>query len=257
MTVNDSFIIAGREIKQFYRRPIRVLGLVVQPLIWLVMFGFGIRRGLNLQTEYDYVTFILPGIMCMNLLYAAPRGGVSVLRDRHSGFLKSVLVAPVRRPFVLAGLSLGVVTRSVIQASILLCVGLLLSVDLGGPAEWAWKVPTLIALLFLIGLSLVNLAIGAAWMMDDPQTFGTTANWLIFPLFLLSGALFPIQRLSGVPWLQIPMLLNPLSYGVDALRQVLLGPAIGHTWFFIDVGVILGFFLLTLGFASNAFNKAA
>lgn len=250
-------LLCKREVVQFLRRPVKIASLFIQPLMWLFLFGFGVRRGLGVEVQgFDYVHFILPGILGMKLLYSSSRGGLSVLRDRQGGFLKEVFVSPVNRMSILLGVSLGVVARAVIQGMLLLTVGVLIGIRFGDTAfEIVGTILAVILLMTAVGLGLVMIAIAVAWTADDALTYASASNFVIFPLFLLSGAIYPISRLPT--WLSIPIRLNPLTYGVDALRQVILGPTAGAFPLMYDVMVIVGFLMVALSLGARYLRRSA
>lgn len=243
-----------REMKQMFRRPSRILGFMMQPLMWLVLFGLGLGKGLGITIDgVPYILYILPGILAMKLLYSGSRAGIGVLRDRQAGFLKEVFVAPVRRMTILAGVASGQVSRSLIQGLLLIGAGFILGLRVS-------PVQLLLMLLVmgLIGVALVTIGIAMAWYSDDPATFATASNLAIFPLFLLSGALFPLARLeAAAPWLAIPIKLNPLTYGVDALRQIALGAEFGNVPLVYDITIIAACVLIGLSAGSILLRRAA
>lgn len=249
-------VLWAREVTQFFRRPLRVAGLLVGPLIWLFVFGFGVSRGLGVRVQgYDYVHFILPGIIGMILINSMSRGGMSILRDREAGFLREVLVAPVSRFSILLGVGLGRVTRALLQAMLIVAAGLFLGVNFGGGASAILSFAAMLGLIVLIGLALASLTIGLAWKMDDMQTYASVSAWAIFPLTLLSGGIYPIQRLP--PWLGIPIHLNPLTYGIDSLRWAILGPGAANFPILLDLAVLVGFLLVSMAFGSRVMRTVS
>lgn len=245
--VADSYLLAKRETVQFFRRPVRLVSFFLQPLMFLFFFGFGIRAALRPDVGgIDYVVFIIPGLVGQRLITTAARGGMGLIRDRHGGFLKEVLVAPVDRAAVLMGLSMGHVIRSVLQGVLLLAIGVSVGLHFGGTAAAPLNFLMTIVVMTTMGLSIVMLSMAVAWKMDDQQNFGVVTTYLTFPLFLLSGALYPVSRLPA--FLSIPVKLNPLTYAVDAMRYFAIGPHASNIPIVIDVMVITGFFLAALGF---------
>ena len=207
-----------REMKRFQRNRSRLLGSMALPVLFLVVLGSGFGGFFRYRSDVSYMQFLGPGIIAMQLLFSSMFGGLSVLWDKQFGFLKEILVAPVSRLGIMAGQTLGTVTTSMLKASIFLValvVGGLISSDALGLA---------IALLymFLISASFVSLGIAFASRMTDPHGFQLVMNFLIMPVFFLSGALFPLE---GVPsWLLILTYINPLTYGVEGMRYALGGP---------------------------------
>jgi ABC-2 type transport system permease protein len=242
----DAFILGWREVVQFFRRPARLVSFFLQPLLFLGLFAFGIKATLRPQVDgYDYVLFVIPGLVGQRLVTTASRGGMGLIRDRHGGFLKEVLVAPVSRSAVLIGLSAGHVFRSVLQGIFLLLIGVSLGLAFGGGAFAPLNFVLCVLVMSAMGLAIVMLSMALAWRMDDAQNFMLFANYLTMPLFLLSGALYPLGRLPA--WLAVPVKLNPLTYAVDASRSLALGPGAGHFPLYLDILVVVGFFFLALG----------
>lgn len=245
-----------REMKQMLRRPSRILGFMMQPLMWLFIFGFGVGKGLGVTmtapdgTSVPYILYILPGILGMKILYSGSRAGISVLRDRQGGFLKEVFVAPVRRMSILAGVTSGQVSRTLIQGILLIGAGFLLGLRIS-----PLQLLLLLLVMALIGAGLVMLGVAMAWYSDDPATFATASNLVIFPLFLLSGALFDVSKLPS--WFAVLIKLNPLTYGVDALRQIALGEQWATFPLYLDIAVILAYVLIGLSAGSVLLRRAA
>ncbi len=207
-----------REIKKFKRNRSRLIGSMALPALFLIVLGSGFGGFFRYRSGVSYTQFIGPGVVAMSLLFSSMFGGMSVLWDRQFGFLKEILVAPVSRIGIMAGMTLGTVTTSLVKSLVFLVAllaGKLVTVDPAG---------ILLALLFmfLISASFVSLGIAFAARMSDPHGFQLIMNFLIMPVFFLSGALFP---LDGIPWwLRILTELNPLTYGVDGMRFALGGP---------------------------------
>lgn len=240
-----------REMRQMFRRPLRILSMLLQPLMWLVIFGLGLGRGLGIEINgVPYVLFILPGILGMKMLYSAARGGGSILRDRQAGFLKEVFVAPVGRVGILLGVAFGTVSRAVLQGLLLIGAGYLVGLRLT-----PMQLGLLVVMMTLVGLGLVMLAIALAWVSEDANTFGSASNFVIFPLFLLSGAVFPLEKLPE--WLLFVVKLNPLTYAVDALRQIALGESFARFPLFLDFAIVLAYLLIGLSAGSVLLRRAA
>ncbi len=255
MTLGDVRVLWAREMMQFYRRPLQVLSLLVGPLIWLFLFGVGIRASISSRTVngFDYLHYILPGILGMILLNSSSRGGMSILRDREAGFLREVLVAPVSRFAILMGVGLGRVTRSLIQGALMITVGLFLGVNFGGSANAIASFVLAFVFLAIIGMSLVSLTIALAWKMGDIQSYAALTAWAVFPLTLMSGGVYPI---TGLPaWLALPIHLNPLTYGIDALRWAILGAKAATFPIAFDVAIMLGFCMTTMALGSIVMRK--
>lgn len=207
-----------RETKRFIRYRSRILTSVVTPLLWLIIFGTGlgsaIKFGGNIPGGYQ--AFIFPGIIGQTILFTAIFSGVSVIIDRQYGFLKEILVAPITRPSIVFGKAIGISTAAVIQGIILLLLSFIVHVSM---TPLIFIASFLIMIPISIGLAGVGLLIAS--FTDSMEGFNLIMSFVVLPMFLLSGALFPV---SGLPTLlQAAVYLDPLTYGVDALRQIILG----------------------------------
>jgi ABC-2 type transport system permease protein len=216
-----AFTLWWREIVRFYRQRTRVVGVIASPILfWLVIgsgFGTSFQSGAN--SNQHYLEYFYPGALVMIVLFTSIFTMMSVIEDRKEGFLLSVLVAPVSRSAIVLGKVLGGTTLSAIQGMIFLVFAPLVGAHfgLGGVVLIALTV-------FLVSFALTALGFAIAWPMDSTQAFHAIINLFLIPLWLLSGALFPLSGASG--WLRLLMRINPLTYGVEALRQ-LLYPANG------------------------------
>lgn len=204
-----------REVKVFRRDRTRIFGMVAQPLLFLLVVGNGISSSMRLNAApvgIDYLMFMYPGIIGMSILFTSIFSAVSIIWDREFGFLKEVLVAPVPRWSVAVGKIVGGATVAVIQSLILIAlapfVGLGLSVAV---------VLKLLGLAFLISFAVTGLGVLIAARMSTMQGFQGMMGLLIMPLFFLSGGMFPITSAPG--WMKPLIALDPLTYGVDALRN--------------------------------------
>jgi ABC-2 type transport system permease protein len=185
------------------------------PLLFLVFMGTGFTGAFRYRGNVSYAAFIGPGIVAMSLLFSSMFGGMSVMWDRQFGFLKEILVAPVSRTAIMAGQTIGTVTTSMLKAIVFLVIlvafGLIKPEPLGMLAG--------LGFMFLISAAFVSVGIAVATHMKDPHGFQLIMNFLIMPVFFLSGALFPLDGLPN--WLSVLTLINPLTYGVDGLRFAL------------------------------------
>jgi ABC-2 type transport system permease protein len=209
-----------REVKRYLRERTRPISSFVQPLLWLVIFGAGLGSSIRggAVVGFSYQEFIFPGIIGQTLLFTSMFMGISVIWDRQFGFLKEILVAPISRISIFTGKMLGVSTDSMIQGLIVLMLGPLIGVKIT-PA----MIMAVIPLMLLITLGMVCIGLTIASFMSSLESYGTIVTFVNLPMFLLSGALFPVFDLPS--WLQWAVYINPLTYGVDALRIVILGSA--------------------------------
>lgn len=206
-----------RETKRFFRYRSRIVTSVVTPLLWLIIFGTGLGAAVRFgSTPGGYQAFIYPGIIGQTILFTSIFSGLSVIMDRQYGFLKEILVAPVSRPSIVMGKALGISTAAVIQAAILLILSFIVGVQM---TPLTFVICMIISLIMSVGLGGLGLVIAA--FTESMEGFNLIMSFIVLPMFLLSGALFPI---TGLPtWLQTAVYINPLTYGVDALRAATLG----------------------------------
>jgi len=206
-----------REQVRFFRQRSRVLGAFVQPLMFWALFSAGLQASFHPPTggrDLSSLEYFFPGTVIMILLFTAIFSTISVIEDRKEGFLQGVLVAPVPRSAIVLGKILGGTTLALLQGTILLALGPLVGIRMT-PAVFLGAV----AIQFLVAFALTALSFCLAWRMDSTQGFHTVMTVLLLPMWLLSGAFFPVH---GVPnWLAWVMHINPLTYGTAALRRIL------------------------------------
>jgi ABC-2 type transport system permease protein len=212
-----AFTLWWREIVRFYRQRSRVVGVIASPLLfWLVIgsgFGTSFRSG-NAPGQQHYLDYFYPGALIMIVLFTSIFAMMSLIEDRKEGFLLSVMVAPVPRSAIVLGKVLGGTTLAAIQGLIFLAFAPLVGVHMG-----LVDFLLVVFVVFLVSFALTSLGFAIAWPMDSTQAFHAIINLFLIPLWLLSGALFPLSGASG--WLRLLMRLNPLTYGVEALRGLL------------------------------------
>lgn len=208
-----------RELIRFYRFRSRVLGALGTPLVFWLLIGSGIGTSLRVGATakgISYLEYFFPGTLLLILLFTSIFTMISVIEDRHEGFLLSVLVAPIPRAAMVLGKAWGASAVAVVQALLFLLIAPLAGI----PVQWS-RTPLLVGVLLLIALALTALGFIVAWLMDSVQGFHGVANLLFFPLWMLSGALFPAEGAST--WIRLVMRLNPLTYALGALRFALYG----------------------------------
>lgn len=215
--VLPAFTLWWREIVRFYRQPGRVVGVLASPLVfWAVLgsgFGTSFRAGAGPGQEH-YLDYSYPGILILIVLFTSIFTMMSVIEDRKEGFLLSVLVAPVPRTAIVLGKVLGGTTLAAVQGMIFLIFAPFAGVHLD-PVQ----VLLVAVVVFLVSFSLTALGFAIAWPMDSSQAFHGIVNLFLIPMWLLSGALFSVSGASG--WIRAIMYVNPLTYGVTALRWLL------------------------------------
>ena len=216
--MNTIGVLWMRQLKRYFRSRSRIIGSLGQPILFLLVFGFGFGPVFAKAGNGNYMQFLGPGIIAMSILFTAIFSGIEIIWDKQFGFLKETLVAPVSRLEIMVGRTLGGATVSVLQGLIVLVIALLF----GFKADWI-MLP--LALLFMILIALFFTALGTAIasVLDDMQGFQLIMNFLIMPVFFLSGALFPINGLPTA--IKTITYIDPLTYGVDGLRAALTGIA--------------------------------
>lgn len=250
MSFTVVYILWLREMKRFFRTKSRVVGTMAMPLLFLIFLGFGFARmnvpGVSQNT--NYLNFLVPGIIGMSLLFTSTFAGLSVLWDREFGFLKEIMVAPVSRISIALGRIAGGISTSLIQGISILLISFLLGFKIKG------LIPLFLSILFmaLVSATFVAIGLGIASQMKDIHGFSLIMNFLIFPLFFLSGALYPIQNLPRI--VRTFSYIDPLTYGIDGLRGFLTG--ISNFSIFLDIILILTFSLLTVFIASLLFERS-
>ena len=236
-----------RQVRRYRRSGSRLLGTLGQPILLLLALGYGIGAIYRRAGAGNYLEFLVPGIITQTVLLSAIFWGIIILQDKRFGFLAEMLVAPVSRIRILLGSAGGGATISILQGLMVFAVSIALGFR---PHNWA-LVPAAFLILVLMSLALTFFGAGIASMVDDFQGFQGINNLLVMPLFFLSSALYP---LNSVPLLlKIVSTINPVSYMVDALRQLLAGQAhFGLEKDFIVMGATL---IVSLYFAVSRFNR--
>ncbi|HLZ58981.1 MAG TPA: ABC transporter permease [Ktedonosporobacter sp.] len=229
-----------RDMVRLWRQRTRLLGAVARALVWLFALGFGLRGSLGSVAGFSYEQFVFPGVIAMTVIFSGLQSAVSIVYDREFGFLKEVQVAPTPRSTLVIGKCLGGASSSTIQALIILIFAPFASVALNPVNVLATIVATFVTALAISGLGVVI----AMWITDF-ENFGTIQNFITLPLYMFSGAIFPTRQVP--PWLHSVLVLNPLSYGVNAIRGVLLGYDISSVPY--NLAVLLAFTVVMLSIA--------
>lgn len=243
------YVIWLRDVKRFIRARSRLLGNVVQPFFFLAILGFGFSSAVmpGIPAGFRFLDFLTPGIVAMSVLFSSIFAGVSVLWDKQFGFLQEVLVAPVSRLSIVLGRTLGGATTALLQGFIIIGIALALRVRVTLPGVLLGVV-----LMVLIAFTAVGFGLIVASQMEDFHGFQLIMNLLVFPLFFTSSAMFPLEGLPG--WLKTIAYLNPLTYGVDALRQSLIG--FSSIPIQLDLAVLVGTSAVMMTVASYLFSKS-
>jgi ABC-2 type transport system permease protein len=213
------YVLWIRDLKRTWRAKSRVVGSLMMPLFFLVFLGSGFRRAAlpGIPEGVDYITFLIPGAIGMSLLFSSIFGGLQILWDKEFGFLKEIMVTPVSRLSIVLGRMAGGSTIALMQSFMIL----FLSMFLGFRFTSLHGLLIAMAFMFLIAFTFIGLGIAFASRMKDMHGFQLIMNFIVFPIFFLSGALFPIEGLPG--FIKPLSYLDPLTYGVDGIRGALLG----------------------------------
>ena len=243
---NKIYWIWYREVLRFWREKSRIIASLATPLLWLLIFGSGMRA-VAVPGAQDYQDFLFPGIIGMTILFSSIASGVSVIWDREFGFLKEILVAPVSRSSVVLGKAIGGGTIAVIQGIILLPFSFLVGVHLP-PLTYLTYIP----LMIIISVGLVSIGLAIAAFVESMESFHMIMSFVMLPMFFLSGALFPLTM--APEWLRWVSYINPLTYGVDTLRwatfsgwETLIPPV-------IEIIILVGFASGMILLCSRLFN---
>jgi ABC-2 type transport system permease protein len=241
-----------REAKVFQRETSRVIASVVNPILWFLIIGGGLGSSVAIS-GVNYQTFIFPGVLVQSVVFSAVFFGVYIVWDKKIDFLKEVLVSPLSRSTIFIGKVVGGSTDTMIQVIILFVVGFAFSHAglMDGLRLSPYSVATSLALLLVTtaGMASIGLIIGS--QMESPEGFQLISSFLIFPMFFLSGALFPIDNLPG--WLSPFVYLDPVTYSVDGLRALLIGTSTFPLAF--DFAVITAFTALAIFAGTHAFKR--
>ena len=244
------YVLWLREMKKFLRAKSRIIGTIAIPLFFLAFLGLGFTkmRVPGMPEGVDYMAFLAPGIIGMSMLFTSMFAGLSVLWDREFGFLKEIMVAPVSRVSIVLGRIAGGTTTSLIPGVMLLIISIAIGVKITGLLAF------LLAVLFmiLIAITFIGLGLIFASNMKDTQGFSMIMNFVIFPIFFLSGALFPLENLPS--WIRVLSYADPLTYGVDGLRNVLLGAS--SIPLIYDLAILSGFCVAMVLLGAYFFEKS-
>lgn len=254
--IQDMVTIWLREMIRYVRSKSRIITSLVMPILWLGVMGTALGSALNgaaFPGGLSYLSFIAPGILAMAVLFTSIFTGISVIFDREFGFLKEILVAPVSRTSIVLGKALGGTTAALLQGVIMLGISLVFGVSFSGEFGIYVGVIGAILVMFLIGIGLVSLGIAFASKLQNMEGFQMIMNFLIMPMFFLSGAMYPVSSLPT--WLKSVVYIDPMTYGVDALRHFLIGSAVTSFPLGVDLGVLFGFFVIMLFLGTYLFRK--
>jgi ABC-2 type transport system permease protein len=207
-----------RSMMRYLRSKSRIIGSISMPLFFLLFLGFGLNSVVSIPgLSGNYIQFLIPGMVAMSVLFTSVFSGIQIITDKQFGFLKETLVAPVTRLEIMLGQTAGGATTAVVQGFLILVLSLLIGLSINSVPGFLLA----IGFMVLIGIGFTAFGIAIASRMEDMSGFQLIMNFVIFPIFGLSGALFPISSLPG--WLAPITMLDPLTYGVEGIRYGLTG----------------------------------
>ncbi|HKV23317.1 MAG TPA: ABC transporter permease [Candidatus Acidoferrum sp.] len=239
--MNAIYILWLREVKKYTRSRVQIIASLGQPLLYLLVLGFGLGPVFKRAGGGSYLQFMAPGIIGMAVLFTSVFSGIALLWDRQFGFLKETLVAPVPRIRIMIGRTLGGATVAILQGLLIVVVCLFAGFR---PVSWG-GLPIGLAFMAMIAIVFAAMGTSIGSSLQDMQGFQLIMNFLVLPIFFLSGALFPLNNLPKA--LAFVTSLDPLSYGVDGLRAMLIGNS--HFGAVVDAVVlaVVGVSLLCIG----------
>jgi len=250
INITAIYVLWLREMKRFLRAKSRVIGSLAMPLFFLAFLGMGLGNMSipGVSKSVDYIHFLVPGVLGMTMLFTSMFAGISVLWDREFGFLKEIMVAPVSRVSIVIGRIVGGTTTSILQGILILGISILMGFNISGVSAFLLSV----VFMLLISSTFIGLGLIFASKMKDMQGFSLIMNFVIFPLFFLSGALFPLENLPT--WLRYVSYIDPLTYGVDGLRGVLINVSSFSVLF--DLSALIAFSVLMTLLGAYFFERS-
>jgi ABC-2 type transport system permease protein len=250
--LNAVYTVWLRDIKRYYRDKPRIIGSFAQPILFLFVLGTGIASSFSTfggGGGKDFLDFMFPGIVGMTVLFTSFFSAMSIVWDREFGFLREILVAPISRTSIVVGKLLGGSSIAMFQGAIILLFSPFLKI----PITFAIFFQVLV-IMFLVAMTISAMGIILASVIKSMQAFQVITNFLLMPMFFLSGALFPLN--NTVRWMNVVSKINPLSYGIDAMRTVILkNPAFQLYPLWLDIVVMLSITVIVSVLGSILFNR--
>ncbi len=247
ITLGAIYILWLRELKRYMRSRSQIVASLGQPLLYLLVLGFGLGPVFQRSGNGSYLQFVAPGVIGMAVLFTSIFSGIGLLWDRQFGFLKETLVAPIPRISIVVGKTLGGVTVALLQGALVVVVCLMA----GFRPLNLLAVPRAFLYMALIALVFAGLGTAIGSRLQDIQGFQLIMNFLVMPIFFLSGALFPLEHLPRA--LGAITSADPLSYGIDGLRGTLIG--LSHFGLLTDLAVLTAVAVVLLSIGSYMFSK--
>jgi ABC-2 type transport system permease protein len=247
MDYNAVYVLWLRDMKRFLRAKSRIIGMLMMPIFFLLGLGLGLGSLIHLSTGGSYLDFIVPGIIGMSLLFTSIFTGSAVLWDRQFGFLKEILITPNSRTSIVIGRIAGGATTAILQSILVVGIALLIGFQIDFTAS------TILAVVFmaLIAATFISLGLTLGSVINDFQGFQLVTSFFTMPLFFLSDSLFPASALPS--YVQFITFLNPLTYGVDGLRNALIGSGTFPIW--VDLLAMIISTAIMMAIATYSFSK--
>jgi ABC-2 type transport system permease protein len=249
---NAIYVIVAREFKKFVRERSRLFSAIARPLLWLFIVGAGISRLVPRDTGVPYTQFIFPGIIGMTILFSSIFSSISIIWDKEFGFMKEILVAPVSRLSIVIGKALSGTIVSTMQAVIILALFPIIGFKLG-----ILQIIGVILISISISFSISSFGIVLATFYDSYESFSVIMNFIIMPMFFLSGAMYPVKLLPEI--LRTVSKINPLTYGIDAIKHAVFPFETGKMSpdfpFIIDIMVIILTSIIFVIIAGKSFER--
>ena len=236
-----------RELRVHFRDKPRLLSSLARSILWMVIFGGGFGAARFPGLSVDYQGFLFPGVIAMSVLFTSMHSGVSVIWDREFGFMKEILVSPASRFSILAGKLFGGSSIAVMEGGLIMLLGPLMGVHMT-----PGKALAALFIMLLTSMSLVGIGLIIASMMKSLEGFQIIMSFFVMPMFFLSGAIFPLDKIPA--WMTPLTMINPLTYGVDALRAVLMD--MGHYPVVVDLAILVLAATLTSLAGTRAFQNS-
>lgn len=249
--LNAIYVIVARELIKFFREKGRLVSTLARPLIWLFLVGGGMSRVVSPDMGVPYMQFIFPGIIGMTILFSSIFSSISIIWDKEFGFMKEMLVAPVSRLSLVVGKALSGTAVSTLQALVILLLFPVLGLKLG-----IVQILLILCVAVILSFCLSSLGILIATFYESFESFSVIMNFIVMPMFFLSGAMYPVTRLPRA--LGLFTRINPLTYGVDALKYMVLPERKLLTQDFplsLDISVIVAASLVFVTVAANVFER--
>ena len=246
------YVICLREFIKFFRERSRLLGTLARPVLWLFVVGNGMGSLIKPQTGFSYLQFIFPGMIGMTILFSSIFSSISIVWDREFGFMKEMLVAPISRLSIVIGKAISGTFISVAQAVIILVLIPFLGIQITFT-----QFVEVVAVSVLVSFCITSLGILIAARLTSFDWFNIIMNFLVMPMLFLSGAMYPVTSMPSA--LRYLTLVNPLTYGIDAFKHILLrngAPPLGPEFpLGLDIGVVAVISAIMLTFASISFRR--